>query len=73
MWITSYFIYAVEILLWLNIRERMKLPNYLPDNELMKFPINNWHTQKKEMPVIELIESTKLKLLRNYPEIEFEI
>ncbi|GHT28522.1 hypothetical protein FACS189432_06570 [Bacteroidia bacterium] len=51
----------------------MKLPNYLPDNELMKFPINNWHTQKKEMPVIELIESTKLKLLRNYPEIEFEI
>jgi hypothetical protein len=70
---SDYFIYAVEILLWLNIRERMGLPGYLPDNELMRLPINNWHTQKTEIPVIELIKSAKSKLVKNYPGIEFEI
>jgi hypothetical protein len=70
---SDYFIYAIEILLWLNIRERMGLPDYLPDNELMKMPINNWHTQKTEIPVIGLIESAKSKLLKDYPGIEFEI
>ncbi|MDR0573866.1 MAG: hypothetical protein LBG96_07555 [Tannerella sp.] len=70
---SDYFIYAVEILLWLNIRERMGLPDYLPDNELMKMPINNWHTQKTEIPVIELIEKAKSKLVKDYPGIEFEI
>jgi hypothetical protein len=70
---SDYFIYAIEILLWLNIRERMELPDYLPDNELMKLPVNNWYTQKTEIPVIELIKSAKSKLVKNYPGIEFEI
>lgn len=38
---SDYFIYPVEILLWLNIRERMGLAEYIADNELLKMPINN--------------------------------
>jgi hypothetical protein len=68
----NYFIYPVEILLWLNIRARLGLPNYVADNELMKMPINNWHTQKTEIPQIELIEKAKAKLLADYPGVTFE-
>jgi len=71
---SDYFIYAVEILLWLNIRGRMQLlPDYTPGNDLMKLAINNWHTQPTEIPKIELIEKAKEKLLKDYPGIEFEI
>lgn len=70
---SDYFLYAIEILLWLNIRERMGLPGYTPGNELMKLPINNWHTQKTSVPHIALIEKVKEKLLEDYPGIDFEL
>jgi hypothetical protein len=70
---SDYFIYAIEILLWLNIRYRMGLPDYTTNNELMELPINNWHTQRTAIPEIELIEKAKTKLLKDYPGIEFEI
>jgi len=70
---SDYFIYAIEILLWLNNRCRMGLPDYIAGNELMQLPINNWHTQKMEVPYIILIEKAKAKLLDDYPGIEFEI
>ncbi len=70
---SDYFLYAIEILLWLNIRERMGLPGYTPGNELMKLPINNWHTQKTSVPHIALIEKVKEKLLGDYPGIDFEL
>ena len=70
---SDYFIYAVEILLWLNIRSRMGLPEYTPNNELMKLSINNWRTIKSEVPVIGLIDNAKAKLLKDYQGFEFEI
>lgn len=70
---SNYFIYAIEILIWLNIRERIGLPDYVSDNELMKLSINNWHTQSINMPKIKLIEDAKVKLMKDYPEITFEI
>jgi len=70
---SDYFIYAIEILFWLNIRYRMGLPDYTSHNELILLPINNWHTYKIEIPKIELIEKAKAKLLVDYPGIEFEI
>jgi hypothetical protein len=70
---SDYFIYAIEILLWLNIRYRMGLPDYTTNNELMELPINNWHTQRTAIPEIKLIEKAKTKLLKDYPGIEFEI
>jgi hypothetical protein len=70
---SDYFVYAIEILLLLNIRERLGLPDYTPDHELMKLPVNNWHTQKTEIPKVELVERAKSKLLNDYPGIMFEI
>ena len=64
---SDYFIYPVEILLWLNIRERMGLAEYIADNDLMKMPINNWHTQQVAVPVIGLVEQAKMKLQSECP------
>lgn len=69
---SDYFIYPVEILVWLNIRNRLNLPDYLPDNDLMKMSINNTPPQT-EVPKIELIEKSKEKLLKKYPGLEFEL
>ena len=69
---SDYFVYAIEILMWLNIRERMGFLDYIPDNELMNLPINNWHTKKIGIPDIELIKKAKIKLLHDYPDLEFE-
>lgn len=66
---SDYFIYPVEILLWLNIRERMGLAEYIADNELLKMPINNWHTQQVAVPVIGLVEQAKTKLQSEYPGV----
>ena len=66
---SDYFIYPVEILLWLNIRERMGLAEYIADNDLMKMPINNWHTQLVAVPVIGLVEQAKTKLQSEYPGV----
>jgi hypothetical protein len=71
---SDYFIYAIEILLWLNIRSRIwSLPDYIPGNDLMRLPINDWHIKLAEIPKIELIEKAKAKLLKDYPGIEFEM
>ena len=70
---SDYFIFPIEMLLWLNIRQRIGLPDYTPDNELMNMPINNWHTQQTEIPRIEIIERAKQKLLQDCPEISFEL
>ena len=32
---SDYFIFPIEMLLWLNIRQKIGLPDYTPDNELM--------------------------------------
>lgn len=70
---SDYFIYAIEILFWLNIRKKIGLPDYSSDNELIKMPINNWNTQNIKVPQIELIQKAKSKLLYDYPGIEFEL
>lgn len=70
---SDYFLYAIEIVMWLNIRSRLQLPEYKPGNDLMKLAINNWHTKMVSQPEIELIDSAKSKLLYDYPGISFEI
>ncbi|AKU70487.1 hypothetical protein [Prevotella fusca] len=70
---SDYFIYPVEILLWLNIRERMGLTEYIADNDLMKMPINNWHTQQVVVPVIGLVEQAKMKLQSECPNTRLEL
>jgi len=70
---SDYFIYAIEILIWLNIRSKLRLPDYHADNDLMRLSINNWDTRKQEIPTFDLLEQSKAKLLREYSGIEFEI
>lgn len=70
---SDYFIYPIEILLWLNVRERMGLTEYFAENDLLKMPINNWHTQQVAIPVIELVEHAKIKLQSEYPDTRFEL
>lgn len=64
---SDYFVFPIDILLWLNIRERIGLPEYIPNNELMKMPINNYNTLKIDVPKVELIEKAKMKLQTEYP------
>ena len=68
-----YFIFPVEILLWLNIRERMNFAKYTPNNDLLKMSINNWQIQKVAIPVIEVVEKAKTKLLSEYPNTHFDL
>ena len=68
---SDYFIYPVEILLWLNIRNRMGLAEYAGDNALINLSVNNWHTQEVEIPTIELVNPAKAKLRTEYPDTEF--
>ena len=70
---SDYFIYPIEILLWLNVRERMGLTEYFAENDLLKMPINNWHTQQVAIPIIELVEHAKIKLQSEYPDTHFEL
>ncbi len=70
---SDYFIYPIEIIFWLNIRERLELPVYNPDNELMKMPLNTWHNLQTEIPKIDLIDDSKTKLMKDYPDITFDI
>ena len=69
----DYFIFPVEILLWLNIRERMNFAKYIPNNDLLKMSINNWQIQKVAIPVIEVVEKAKTKLLSEYPNTHFDL
>ena len=69
----DYFIFPVEILLWLNIRERMNFAKYTPNNDLLKMSINNWQIQKVAIPVIEVVEKAKTKLLSEYPNTHFDL
>lgn len=69
----DYFIFPVEILLWLNIRERMNFAKYTPNNDLLKMSINNWLIQKVAIPVIEVVEKAKTKLLSEYPNTHFDL
>ena len=70
---SDYFIYPIEILLWLIVRERMGLTEYFAENDLLKMPINNWHTQQVAIPIIELVEHAKIKLQSEYPDTHFEL
>ena len=69
----DYFIFPVEILLWLNIRERMNFAKYTPNNDLLKMSINNWQIQKVAIPAIEVVEKAKTKLLSEYPNTHFDL
>lgn len=70
---SDYFVYPIEILFWLNIRSRLQLSDYQPDNDLMRLPINDYRTQHTDIPKIDLIEKAKQKLMQDYPNIAFEI
>ncbi|WP_160139611.1 hypothetical protein [Chryseobacterium sp. c4a] len=70
---SDYFVFAIEIVLWLNIRSRLGLPKYQPNNDLMQLTINSWHLTPQIVPQIELLKESKYKLLQDYPGIDFEI
>lgn len=70
---SDYFVFAIEIVLWLNIRTRLGLPEYQPSNDLMKLTINRWQITPHLLPQIELIKESKYKLLQDYPGVDFEI
>lgn len=70
---SDYFVYPIEILFWLNIRSRLKIVDYKPDNNLMRLSINDYHTHHTDIPKIDLIEKAKQKLMQDYPNIVFEI
>mgnify|MGYP003596826478 CR=1 FL=1 len=69
----DYFVFAVEIVLWLAIRQRLGLKDYQPDNELMKLAINQLPVESVPIPKIEIIEQCKAKIQAENPTIAFEM
>lgn len=69
---SDYFIFPIEILMWLAVRRNLKLPDYTPtaDNELMQLEINKLPTINIPIPKIELIEKCKEKLKRDNPNVK---
>ena len=69
----NYFIFAIEIVLWLAIRKRLGLKDYVPNNELMKLAINQLPVEAVSIPTIDIIEQCKAKIRADNPTIDFEI
>jgi hypothetical protein len=71
---SDYFVFPVEILMWLSIRRLMGLPEYVPsqDNALMQLEINRLPTITFPYPKDQLVEQCKQKLLHDNPGITFE-
>mgnify|MGYP006879611401 CR=1 FL=1 len=71
----DYFIFPIEILMWLAIRREMGLPEYEPSpkNELMQLEINRLPEKVVPWPTDELVEKCKAKLKADNPEIDFEL
>lgn len=68
----DYFVFAIEIILFLNVRARLGLPEYEAKNDLMLLSINEWSIKKMDVPNIDILQLAKLKLKGNYPGIDFE-
>ena len=51
----------------------MNFVKYIPNNDLLKMSINNWQIQKVAIPVIEVVEKAKTKLLSEYPNTRFDL
>jgi hypothetical protein len=72
---SNYFIFPVEILMWLAIRKDIGLPDYTPspDNKLMQMEINQLPKTPIPEYTDELIEQCKAKLKKDNPNITFEL
>ncbi|MCS4533013.1 hypothetical protein [Neisseria montereyensis] len=70
---SDYFIFAIEILMWLFIRKDLGLVDYTPDNELMTLKINQFPNQIIPYPKEEIVEQCKAKLKKENPTIEFDL
>ncbi|WKX76200.1 hypothetical protein [Zobellia laminariae] len=72
---SNYFIFPVEILMWLSIRKDLGLPDYTPspENKLMQMEINKLPEQSIPWPTDELVEKCKAKLKEDNPGVEFEL
>ena len=71
----DYFIFPVEILMWLAIRKDLGLPDYTPSpgNKLMQMDINKLPEQSIPWPTDALVEKCKAKLKADNPGVEFEL
>ncbi|WP_271782003.1 hypothetical protein [Aquimarina algiphila] len=71
----DYFIFPVEILMWLAIRRDLDLPDYIPspNNKLMQMKINKLPNVIIPEYKDELVEKCKAKLKKDNPNIEFEL
>lgn len=69
---SDYFIFPLEILMWLAVRRNLGLPDYIPSasNELMQLGINKLPTVDIPILKVELIEKCKEKLRRDNPDIK---
>jgi len=72
---SDYFIFPVEILMWLAIRRNLGLPEYIPSakNELMQLEINKLPKVEIPVPKVELIDKCKAKLRQDNPSIKFRL
>ncbi|WP_024480403.1 hypothetical protein [Cellulophaga baltica] len=71
----DYFIFPIEILMWLAIRRDLGLPEYRASsqNKLMQMEINQLPTKKISKHEDTLIEKCKNKLMQENPDITFEL
>ncbi|WP_395344250.1 hypothetical protein PN836_005575 [Ningiella sp. W23] len=72
---SNYFIFPIEILMWLAIRKHLGLPDYIasPSNELMSMPINQLPDTPVEWVKDDLVNQCKAKLKADNPDIEFAL
>ncbi|MFI8605656.1 hypothetical protein ACIGCP_14420 [Cellulophaga baltica] len=71
----DYFIFPIEILMWLAIRRDLGLPKYSASsqNKLMLMEINQLPTKKISKHEDALIEKCKNKLMQKNTDITFEL
>ncbi len=70
---SDYFIFAIEILMWLSIRKSLDLVDYIPNNKLMSLKINQLPNQNFSYPKNEIVQQCKAKLKKENPMIEFDL
>jgi hypothetical protein len=67
---SDYFIFPVEILMYLSIRKRLGMPEYRANNELMSLVINHFPDHAVKYPTGDMIDAVFEKIYRENPELK---
>ena len=67
---SDYFIFPVEIIMYLSVRKRLKMPENNADNELMALSINRFPGDSIKIPSEKVIHTVFEKIYRENPRLK---